>query len=141
MAIAQKLFIDSTVFLAFIDRANANHAKTIQIFEILEKNHFKLYTSILVLITTFGRIERDLGGSIAVEFLQAILESNIAVLYPSKQELVHAFRFFKNNSRSQVSMLEIINSKLMDKQGISSILTYDMWRNSMGTSVSPLTNS
>lgn len=141
MAVPQKLFIDSSFFLSFIDRANPNHAKTVAAFEILEKNRFKLYTSILVVITTFGRLERDLGGIIAVEFLQAMLESNIAILYPTKQELIHAFRFFKNNSRSQISMLETINSKLMDKNGINSIATYDLWRNTMGTTVSPLTNS
>lgn len=141
MATAQKLFIDSSFFLAFIDRANPNHIKTVRTFELLQQNHFKLYTSILVVITTFGRIERDLGGSIAIEFLQASLESSIAILYPTKQELIHAFRFLKTNSRSQVSMLEIINSKLMDKSGVSSILTYDLWRNTMGTSVSPLVNS
>lgn len=141
MQITQKLFIDSSFFLAFIDRANNNHIRTIRVFETLEQNRCKLYTSILVVITTFSRIERDLGGLIAIEFLQAVLESSIGVLYPTKQELIHAYRFFKNNSRSQISMSEIINSKLMDKQGISSILTFDLWRNTMGTTVSPLTTS
>ncbi len=141
MAAPQKLFIDSSFFLAFIDRANQNHIKTVGIFDILEKNHYKLYTSMLVVITTFGRLERDLGGVIAVEFLQVMLESSISVLYPTKQEMVHAYRFFKNNSSSQISMLEVINSKLMDKTGINQIATYDLWRNTMGTTISPLTLS
>lgn len=126
--------------MAFIDRANPNHLKTVAIFENLEKNKYKLYTSILVVITTFGRIERDLGSVIAVEFMQAMLESHIAVLYPSKAEMLHAYRYFRTNSTAHISMIEVMNTKLMDKAGITQIATYDLWRNTMGTTVSPLIN-
>ncbi len=138
--ISQKVFIDSSFFSAFIDRANLNHSKSVAIMEYLATNNYQVYTSSLTILQTFGRIERDLGSLISVEFLQAILESSIEVFYPTKTELLSAYRFLRTNSQRKASLTDILNADLMQKHNILSILTFDFWHNLIGTRVSGLIN-
>lgn len=139
--ISYKVFLDSSFLLSFIDRADLNHQKTIQIFELLGKQEYKLYTSILVVLATFSRLEKDFGATLCNDFLQAILESNIQILFASDSDLISAFRFLKSNPGRNISLPEFINSYMMEKQGVQSILTYDYWHNVMGTTLSHLISS
>lgn len=135
---SKKIFIDSSLFLAFIDRANVNHLKSVQIMELLAQQRYQVYTSSVVILQTFNAIERDLGSTLANEFLQAILESNIQVLYATGSNFLAAFRYLKVNPGHRNSLSNIIIADLMQKHSISSILTFDFWPNLMGAMVSNL---
>lgn len=135
---SKKVFIDTSIFIAFIDRANLNHQKSTQVIEFFAKQGYQLFTSNLVVVQTFNRIEKEIGTSISLDFLQAILESDIEVIYYDQQDLIACFRFLKNYQSKQASLNEIINSHLMNKRSIPSVITYDLWHNLMGTQVSSL---
>lgn len=130
---SKKTFIDSSFFIAFIDRADVNYAKSVRLLELLASQKYKVYTSEIVILQTFNAIERDLGLTVGNEFLQAILESNIQILHSSDSDLLAAFRYIKANLGRQTSLTAIINANLMDKNGINSILTFDFWPSIMGT--------
>lgn len=136
--LSYKIFLDGSILLSFIDRADLNHQKSVAIFELLGKHEYKVYTSVLVILATFSRLEKDLGSTISNEFLQSILESNISIISPSENDLAAAYRFLKTSQGRNVSLPEVMNSYLMERQSIQSILTYDYWHNLMGTSVSHL---
>lgn len=136
---SKKIFIESSLLLAFIDRANLNYAKAVEMFEYLGRQKYQVYTSSIVLLQTFNAIERDLGGTLAKEFLQAMIEGNIQILHSSEPDLVAAFRYLRANPGRQISLSSIINASLMQKHGINSILTFDFWPNIMGTTISNLT--
>lgn len=137
---SHKIFINSSFFISFIDRSDLHHQKTAAIFELMAKQNYQLYTSSLLIYQTFTKIERDMGTHVALEFLQVILESAIKILYTTESELLFAYRFFKNASR-QVNILELITARLMEKNGITYILTYDYWHNISATSISILITS
>ena len=138
MAATSKVFIESSFFIAFIDRANLNHAKSVGILELLARQKYHLYTSGNVVLQTFGTIDRDLGSIVAKDFLQAILESNIQILYWGLADLLAAFRYLKANPGRQSLLSSVINAHLMQRYGVNSILTFDSWSNIMGTVVSNL---
>ncbi len=139
MAIStHKIFIDTSLFIAFIDRVNLNHQKSVTIFEYMARQNYQAYTSNLVVFQTFNIIERDLGSIISFEFLKAILESNIKILYVTEPDMLFAFRFFKSSKLPQPYLMEVITARLMEKQGIELIITYDYWHNIAGTVVSNL---
>ena len=79
-----------------------------------------------------------MGQTVSLDFFQAMLESNIEVIYPSKAEMVAAFRVIKNNPQRQTVLTEIVSAIMMEKNGIGAILTYDFWHNLLGTSISAL---
>ena len=136
--ISKKIFIDSSFFLAFIDRANLYHAKAVQILELLARQEYYLYSSGIVVLQTFNAMERDLGSAVAKDFLRAILESSIHILYSSGSDFLAAFRYLKLNPGYQRSLVSIINARLMERYGINSVLTFDFWPNVMGIRVSNL---
>ena len=135
---SKKIFIGSSLFFAFMDRANLNHAKAIEIVEFLAHQKYQVYTSEIVVFQTFNAIERDLGSTMVTEFLQAILESSIQILYSSEADLLAAYRYIKANPGHQNPLPSIVNANLMQKNDISSILTFDFWPNIMGTTISKL---
>lgn len=141
MAQPQSIFIDTSAFLAFIDRADINHIKSVRVFELLARHNFQVYTSNLIVVQTFSRLEKDLGFSLAKDFLKTILEGNIQVLHPTESDLKAAYRFLKLNPERQISLMEVVNTHLMDKVRVVSILTFSYWHNLMGTSISPLIHS
>ena len=67
-----------------------------------------------------------------------MLDSAIKILYPSESELLFAYRFFKTALQKQLSVIEVVNARLMEKHGISNVLTFDYWRNVSGTTISEL---
>ncbi len=138
--ISQKIFIDSSFLIAFVDRADTNHVKSMAIFEYLGRNQYQVYTAVSIIIQAFNRLERDVGSIVALEFLQAILESNVQILQITKNELLGTFRQLKANPGKQPSLIEGITAVLMHRNDVSSILTFDSWHNLMGTKVSSLLN-
>lgn len=138
---SKKIFIESSLLLAFIDRANLNHAKAGEMLEFLGKQKYHVFTSSTVVLQTFNAIERDLGQTIARDFLQAMIESNIQILHPSEADLLAAFRYLRANPGRQNSLSSIINANLMQKNGVNSVLTFDFWPNVMGTTVANLINN
>ena len=138
MATTSKIFIESSIFLSFIDRANLNYAKSVGILEFLARQKYHLYTSEIVVLQTFNSAERDLGSTVANDFLQAILESNIEVLYSGQIDFLAGYRYLQANPGRRSSLSSVINANLMQKHGIYHVLTFDFWPNAMGTTVSSL---
>lgn len=138
---SHKLFIGSEIFYAFIDRADAKHNQITTFFEYLGSNSFHVYTSNLVVLETFNRLEKNISPTISAEFLTTILESSIEILYPTEFDFIVVQRFLKMNHTTPVAISEIITAHLMEKNGIAHIATFGSWNNLMGTSVSPLLKS
>ena len=136
--LSKKIFVDISAFISFIDRADLNHTKAVQVFEELGTDEYHVFTSSSVVLNTYFRIEREISTIVANDFLQAILESNIEILYPSKSELSTALRISKANPGRTASLSQIINSDLMEKNGIRHVFTFDFWNNLLGTNLSPL---
>lgn len=135
---SKKIFIEASVFLAFIDRVNPNHAKAIKIFELLAKDKYQVFTSGMVVAQTFNALERDLGETLARDFLQAMLETDIQILYTNQSDLLAAMRFLKANPGRQISLSSVINANLIQRHGINSVLTFDFWPNIMGIAVADM---
>lgn len=136
---SRKIFIDSSVLIGFIDRANIDHAKAVKIIENLAKMGHPLYTSSINLSEVYAILARETGMSVALDFFQAILQSDIEVLFPQKADFITAYRMLKNNRDRQLTLREVLNATLMQKKGISQIITFTYWHNLFGSYVSNLT--
>lgn len=138
---SRKIFIDNSFFISFIDRADLNHQRSASIMDFLARQGFQTYTSDLTIFLTFSRLDREFGSAVSLDFLQAILESQIQILFLNQSELFGTFRFLKSNTLRQSSLTDYANAYLMDKQNISNILTYDPWYNLRGITLSNLLSS
>lgn len=135
---SKKIFIDLSIFIAFIDRGATDHLKASKAIEDLASMGYRLYTSSQVVTDSYAQLYRDVGTVVAFEFLQAILQSGIEILCPQKADLITAHRILRVNRERQIPVSEALNATLMQKRGIVQILTFAHWNNLFGTVVSNL---
>lgn len=141
MANSKKIFIDTSFFIAFIDRADLNFQRSGFIMDFLAKQSFQPYTSDLAVFQTFSKLDREFGSAVSMDFLQAILESEIQILFLSQTDLAGTLRFIKGVSSRKSSLNDYSNAYLMDRQSIPQLLTYDPWYDLLGIKLSNLLNS
>lgn len=136
--ISRKIFIDLSIFIAFIDRGAPDHLKASKAIEDLASMGYRLYTSSQVVTDSYAQLYRDVSTVVAFEFLQAILQTGIEILFPQKADLITAHRILRVNRNKQISISEALNATLMQKRGIFHILTLSYWHNLFGTNASRL---
>jgi predicted nucleic acid-binding protein len=139
MSTSTKLFLDTSFLLAFIDRGNPQHKMSVDVMTYLAKEGYRLYTSNITILTTFSRVERDMGTWLAVEFLDTMLQSNIETMHVSQSELQASIRYIRNANRLQCTLTEVINAQLMLRFGIPAVVTFDAWHNLNATKVAKFT--
>lgn len=132
---SRKVFIDSSVFLAFVDRSDINHQKAAKALENLAQFKMILYTSLQNITETYTVLNKEIGLSVALEFLESIVTSKIEILYPAQNDLTAVMKLIKSNRDRQISLREAINAVLMHKRDISQIYTFTYWYNLYGTSL------
>lgn len=135
---SRKIFIDSSVLIGFIDRADSNHPKAVKSIENLARSGYQLYTSSLNVNDVYAALARETGISVALDFLQAILQSDMEILFPQKADFITAHRMLRSNRERQMTLREVLNATLMQRRGIVQILTFTYWHNLFGSYVSNL---
>jgi predicted nucleic acid-binding protein len=133
-----KIFLGITFLMSFIDRTDYNHLKIVPIMEYLGRYNYKLYTSSTVALQIFMRLEKDFSRQLAQEFLSVMAESSIEILFPTPSDFLAANRYYKMNPDSKARILEVVNAIIMEKNGITEVLTYDSWVNLFGIKKSSL---
>ena len=135
---SRKIFIDSSVLISFVDRADANHPKASKTLENLARLKYHLYTSSQNTTEVYAALSRETGMSVALDFLQAILQSDMEILFPQKADLISAHRMLRSNRERQLTLREVLNAILMQRRDINQILTFNYWHNLFGSYVSNL---
>ncbi len=136
---SRKIFIDSSIFIAFIDRGNPDHLRASKAMGDLARIGYHLYTSLSVVTDSYAILSGEVGTAIALEFLQTMLQSGIEILFPQKIDLITAHRILRVNRDRQIPLSEALNATLMQKRGVVQILTLTHWNNLFGTLASNLT--
>lgn len=136
---SRKIFVDSSILVPFVDRGDINHQKAVKSMENLARLHYQLYTSQQNIAETYAALSRETGISVALDFLQAALQSDMEIIFPQKADLITTHRMLRSNRDRQITLREALNATLMQRRGITQILTFTYWHNLFGTYVSNLT--
>lgn len=130
---ARKIFVDGSVLYAFTDRADTNHVQAVKTLEQLSLQGIQLFTSIQDIQDVYTAINRQLGTTIGFDFLQAMIESNIEVIYPQRSDLVSSYKLIRLNTNKQIPFKQAMVATLMAKKNVVKILTFTFWHNLLGT--------
>lgn len=137
-SVTRKIFIDSSVLTAFIDRGSREHLKASKVIDDAAGLGCRLYTSSQVVSHAYDLLSREVGITVSLEFLQAILQSGIEIIFPQKADLITSHRILKTHRNEKLSFDEALNAALMQKKGIDQVLTFGDWNKLFGTSKSNL---
>lgn len=129
---SSKIFLDTSILEAFIDRANTNHLKAVGLMNKLAKDNCFVFTSQSVVEETYTILEKRVSSVVAYEFLQALIESHIEVLFPTKAELLSFYKLMLESKDKGITFKMGINGVLMKKFGINYIATFGFWNNLSG---------
>jgi predicted nucleic acid-binding protein len=134
----RKIFIDSSVFTAFVDRGNPRHMHAAKALEATASIGYRLYTTPPIIADAYEELMKQVGTTVALEFLQTTLQSGMEIIFKQKTDLNAAYRILKINRTEQISLNEAISAALMQRKGITTILTFNPWHNLFGTTASTL---
>lgn len=137
---SRKIFIDSSVLIGFVDRADINHPKAVKAMENLARLGYHLYTSSVNISEVYAALGREAGISVALDFLQASLQSDMEILFPQKADFITVHRMLRSNRVRQVTLREMLNACLMQHKNVTQILTFNYWHNLFGSYVSNLSS-
>lgn len=135
-----EVFLEKSFFEALFASKNPNHTRAQGIMEKIIEDRYQVYTSYLVIIETFYSLKKQLNEKKALNFMKAILESQICILFPTKADLNLAYRYMGMNQNKNIDYLEAIVSVMMYKNKIQEVATFNKWNNLLGSLVSRLIN-
>lgn len=129
----RKIFIDSSLLMAFVDRGSRDHLKAAKVIDDVAGIGCRLYTSSQVVAESYDLLIHEVGITVALEFLQTILQSGVEILFPQKADLITSQRILKANRNEKLSFNEALNATLMQRKGIEQVLTFGNWNKLFGT--------
>lgn len=125
MAINKKLFITSSVLLAFIDRTHPKHAQAAACFGYFVDQKYQLYTSFLNIAEAYNVIFADISRSLARDFLRAITLSSINVLYPSEADIKIAIKALVASESHELNFVDAQSQAQAYKNSIAQIFSFE----------------
>jgi predicted nucleic acid-binding protein len=123
--ISKKVFVESSVFCAFIDRAHPKHEQAAAYFRYFAEEEYMIFTDYPSLIESYTSIYKDISPSLAKDFLRTLSLSNVNTLYPEEQDSKVALKALVTYQSTDLTFPKAISAVLAQKRGISQICTFD----------------
>ena len=121
----KKLFITSSIFIAFIDRTHQKHAQAVACFEYFATQKYQIYTSHVNIVEAYRTIFADISPFLARDFLRAIALSSINVLYPSEADIKIAIKALVASQSNDLNFLDAQSEALAYRNSIMQIFSFD----------------
>lgn len=123
---ARRVFIDSSAWLAVLDKDDPHHSEAVELYGRLLKSQTVFVTTILVVAETQIVLRRRGGHEKAMAFLRNVNESpRINVLYPSAQLEAEAKRILRQYQDQDFSLADAISFAFMRQNGLTEAFAYD----------------
>jgi len=122
---SKKVFVESSMFIAFIDRAHDKHETTVAFFRYFAQEQYLLFTDINSIIKTYEYIYAKISPSLAKDFLRTIFLSNINILYPDESDSKAALKALVNYQSTELSYDKALVAVLAFRRGIPQICTLE----------------
>ena len=135
MAISKKIFIDSSVLYAFINRADQKHVKATAYLRYFAQEKYQVYTSLLSLEETYELVYRRISPSLALDFLRGITLSSISVIYPTENEIKSSLKILINYKSGELNFKDALDSVIANRHSIPQVCTFDYHHSLFGLTI------
>jgi len=123
---AHRVFIDSSAWLAVLDKNDPHHSEAVELYDRLLKSQTVFVTTILVVAETQIVLRRRAGHGTAVAFLKNANESpRIKIIYPDAQLEAEAKRILHQYQDQDFSLADAISFAFMRQNGLTEAFAYD----------------
>jgi len=130
----RSVFVDSSAFYAFLDRADRWHTEAQTTFKQLASERRPLYTSNLVIAETHVLIMRALGRAAALRWLGTL---GMNVVFETEADHDRAQALLGRRADKDFSYADAASFVLMERLGMSVAFTFDAHFRQYGVQVVP----
>ncbi len=122
---SKKVFIESSVFYAFINRAHVKHPQAAAFFRYFAQEKYQVFTSYPVIEEVYQQIYEKISPSLAKDFIRGINLSSVNILYPTESDLKSALKTLINYQNTELTFKESQTSVLSNRNYIPQVCTFD----------------
>lgn len=123
--LSKKVMVSSSVLYAFVDRAHAQYPQAAAYFRYFAQERYQVYTSYLSISDTYQEIYVKISPSLAKDFLRAILQSSINILYPTESDMKVALKTLINYRNTELSFKESQMAVLANRHSIPQVCAFE----------------
>lgn len=130
--LSKKVFLASSSFLAFIDRAHPQHTQAEAFFRYFAQENYTLFTDSLTIYEAHQKIYVHISPALSRDFLRTIFFSNINILYPQEADIKVAVKILLGYPSTDLTLEKALMGILASRKEISQICTFDYLNNLFG---------
>jgi predicted nucleic acid-binding protein len=122
---SKKVYIATSVLLAFIDRSHPKHEQAAAYFRYFATEGYHIFTDIVTITETHRQIAEEMSPTISKEFLKTIMQSSITILYPDDRDTESAMKLYIGDRTSELTFQTALLAVIADKKEIPQIATFE----------------
>jgi len=122
--VSKKVFIESDIFYAFVNRAHTRHPQSTAFFRYFAQEKFQIFTSYPVIEESYKEIYEKISPSLAKDYARGISLSAVNMLYPSDSDHKAALKALINYQNTELTLRESQSAVLANRNFISQICTF-----------------
>lgn len=121
---SKKVFIESDVFYAFVNRADSKFPQAAAFFRYFAQEKYQVFTSYPVIEEVYKEIYEKISPSLAKDFLRGLSLSSINILYPGESELKATLKTLINYQSTELTLRDSQTAVLANRNYVSQICTF-----------------
>lgn len=121
---SKKVFVESDVFYAFVNRAHTRYPQAGAYFRYFAQEKFQIFSSYPVVEEVYRQIYEKISPSLAKDFVRGLSLSSINVLYPSESDHKAAIKALINYQSTELTLRESQTAVLSNRNYINQICTF-----------------
>ena len=133
--VTKKVYIEASVFTAFIDRAHPKHETASAYIRYFGQEEYALFTDIHAIMSAYKQIYDNISPSLAKDFLRTLFLSNLNIIYPEEQEIKAALKTLITFQITDLTFDKALSAVLANKRNINQICTFDYLHSLFGQSL------
>lgn len=126
MMVLEDIFVDTSAWIALVDKDDSHHKEAASSYPSLLKNHRNLITSNFVIAETYIIILNELGHKLAIDFLEKLKASpRILKIYSNEDIEAEAEPILVEYSDQDFSYTDAVSFVIMKRQKIRKAFSFD----------------
>lgn len=132
---SKKVFLESDIFYAFVNRAHPKHPEASAYFRYFAQEKYQVFTSYPVIEEAYKDIYNKISPSLAKDFIRGISLSSINIFYPTESDLKAALKALINFRNTDLTLEQSQTAVFANRNSIPQICTFEYLHPLFGQSV------
>ena len=121
-----KLFVDTSAFIALVDRTDKNHQSAKKCYREIIQSGNSLVSSNFVMCETLNYLRTRISYSVSIEFRESTYKSNILeISFINLETEEAAYKIFKKYKDKDFSFTDCTSFALMETEKIKKVFSFD----------------